>query len=148
VRRFSGGKNEDYFMKPTWRVLLGFLLAPLITPLTFLLVALVRQGTIPVQAMPIFTFVGFFAYGAAVIFGGPAFLLYWMIRLKNPLWFLIGGGLIGLIVLLLLSLWSGWGDVRQPVTFVVAASLSGLAFRLVAGGAPFERFHSISEKTG
>lgn len=68
VRGFLDAKNEDYSMKSTWRVLLGFLLAPLITPLTFLEA---HWGTI---AAPVLILVGYFAYGSAVIFGGPAFL--------------------------------------------------------------------------
>lgn len=132
VRKFLDARNEDDPMKSTRRVVLGFLLAPLVTPLTFLEA---RWGTVPA---PLLIWVGYFAYGAAVIFGGPAFLLCRMLRLKNPLWFLTGGGLIGWIVFLLLGAVLP-GLMRYPVGFVIAASLSALTFRLIAGSEPFER---------
>ncbi|MDX6577956.1 MAG: hypothetical protein QOE96_3909 [Blastocatellia bacterium] len=138
--------NENYFMKSEWRILPGFLLAPLITPLTFLVVLVFRQGMTAFRVIPILWYVGFFAYGAALIFGSLAVLLFWAVGLKNPLWFFIGGGLIGLIVFLLLSLVLG-GSMKQPVSYVVAGSLSALTFRLIVGSAPFERVHSSSKKT-
>jgi len=138
-RRFLDAKNEGYFMKSTLRILLGFLLAPLITPFTFLAAISFREGMVAFRVLPALTWVGFFAYGAALILGGPAFLLYWMLRLTNPIWFLIGGGLIGFIVVLMLDLWLGGGSVRDAVTPIVAASLSALIFRLIIGRQDSER---------
>lgn len=121
------------------RIILGFLIAPLVTPLVFLMWAVLRTGTFDPQSWPAFYLIGAFAYIAAVWLGVPAFLLYSKLKLHNVFWFLIGGALIGLVVVVLLRMWLGSGTVKSEVVILVAASLSATVFRLIIGRHAYSR---------
>jgi hypothetical protein len=88
------------------------------------------------KASQLFVLIGAFACQAAIFFGFPALLLYRRLRLNKLFWFVIGGALIGVIVVLLLNIWLGWGSVKSPVVDVLAAALSATVFRLIAGRDP------------
>lgn len=125
-------------MRNGLRLIVGFVLAPLITPVVILGFASLRAGRIDLQSFPLFVLLATFAYGAAIFFGAPALLLYWKLGLRNPFWFVIGGALIGVMVTLLLSIWLGWGSLKFSGVYVLAASLSAAIFRLLIGRDQFE----------
>src|SRR5713226_2573415 len=82
------------------RIVLGFSLAPLVTALWFVITALVL-GSGPFRlgdAAMFFAIPGVFAYAATLVFRVPAFFLYRWLKIRNSIFFIIGGGLIGVMM--------------------------------------------------
>ncbi len=116
------------------RIVVAFLVAPLVTPLVLEFFAR-RDGT----SMPFAVVV--VAYLATVIFGIPAFLMYRALKWTNVALFILGGALIGFIVTLFVfesytvEYFLQFLDVR--VWCVVAGGLSALVFRIILFGLSF-----------
>lgn len=115
--------------------MLAFLLAPLATPLVFLLVGIIQPGRTNTLAMaPDYIAVyGPFAYAAALTFG----LLAYALRPRDwdawPYYFVIGGGSIGLITAGVLYLFAGvrWAGPGLFGLSSLAGAVSGLCFWLI-----------------
>jgi hypothetical protein len=106
------------------RVIVAFLVAPLMTPLVLTVSNYVRgYGTL-------FLGYGIFAYFAATIFGVPAFLIYRALKWTNIFLFALGGALIGIIV----SLPIYWEERGEYVWCALAGAVSALVFRIIVYG--------------
>src|SRR5262249_33524848 len=81
------------------RTIAAFLIAPLMTPVVFMAYDFSRHVLLDFQQVPFyFLTYGVFAYGATLIFGIPALLLYRWLDWTNVVLFVVGGVLIGLLV--------------------------------------------------
>lgn len=120
----------------TRRLLLAFLVAPLLTPLVFIVTVFSRNGpaTSLKEIAVIFLLYAPFAYLAETLFGVPVFLLYRFLNWKSFVAYGMAGAMIGLIAMLVVSrrfvVWRASGDF---VWCVVAGVVSALAFRLISG---------------
>lgn len=106
------------------RIILAFLIAPLTTPLVFMLATLL-DGTFNYS---VFLPVGLFAYLATAIFGIPAYLLFRVLQWTNIFLFVLGGAVIGFIFSHFI-----FESYRFYERFlcVLAAGFSALVFRLI-----------------
>ena len=119
----------------TARIIIAFLVAPLITPVV-LLGAEHLHGT-PFNLsgdFGLFVVVAGFAYAATALFGIPAFLLFRAYRWSSVFLYVLVGALIGLLVSIILN---------HPLSFDVrsleyrgwhaaAGALSALVFRVLS----------------
>src|SRR3982750_2324390 len=81
------------------RIILAFLIAPLMTPVVFIVAALVQGNFhMPEQILSYSQLYGLFAYLATAIFGIPAFFIYRALKWSNVFLFIMGGAVIGFIV--------------------------------------------------
>jgi hypothetical protein len=115
------------------RIILAFLVAPLMTPLVLLGADQLHgaQFNLPEQ-FGAFIFVGGFAYAATLLFGLPVFFLFRTKSWTNVFLYVLVAGLIGLLVSLILNYpissdvvnweYRGW--------HATAGGLSGLVFRM------------------
>ena len=121
----------------TRRLLLAFLVAPLLTPLVFIVTVFSRNGAAASLKGIAFIFVLYspFAYLAETLFGVPVFLLYRFFNWKSFVAYGISGAMIGLIAMLVVSrIFIVWSVASGDFLWcVVAGVVSALAFRLVSG---------------
>jgi hypothetical protein len=129
------------------RIVAAFLIAPLATPLTFIVFGLIRTGGINSESYGVVIFVGMYAYLAVIVLGIPAFLIFRAMHWKNPILFGIGGILIGFAVSLFFQGWISSYYPRNDIlnrlwTYILPATLSALVFRLILPSS------ILSRKTG
>ena len=131
------------------RVVLGFFLAPLMTPLWFIASALafgsgpVRLGDVEV----FFAITGIYAYAATLVFGVPVFFLYRSFKIKSFIFFIIGGGVIGVIMSWFMAQTYSFTYLKLHLWFAIPGVLSALVFRLITGSTPYERRRSFAEES-
>ena len=119
------------------RIILAFLVAPLMTPVVFIVVDSVRGlSHMPERILGYFLLYGPFAYLATAIFGIPAYFLFRALRWNNALLFVLGGAVIGLIVSFLLLNWHPaagffWFWFAEKLWCTLAGALSALVFRMI-----------------
>lgn len=123
-------------MSSQTRVTAAFLIAPLATPLVFMLME-AQQGTFALCDAPAHLVVdGFFAYLAVLLFGFPLYLIFRALRWTSPLLFLLCGAFIGFLVSILFI---PTFDPAHPfiftlndrMWFVLAGASPALVFRLL-----------------
>jgi hypothetical protein len=118
------------------RIIAGFLIAPLITPLVLLGVAQLKTEELDLVGLQgIFIFVAMFAYAATILFGLPAFFLFRARRWNNMILYVLAGGLIGLLVSLILNpqLSVDVAVLESRGLCVLGGASSALGFRLLSG---------------
>ncbi len=85
-----------------FRIIAAFMIAPLATPLTFVVLGFIRTGGFNADEVRIIViFFGLYAYLAVVVLGIPAFFIFRAMHWKNPVLFAIGGIIIGFVVSLI-----------------------------------------------
>src|ERR1700682_2432362 len=95
-----------------FRIIAAFLIAPLATPLTFIVLGFIRTGGFNADEIRIIVIlIGLYAYLAVVVLGIPAFFIFRAMHWKNPVLFAIGGLLIGFVVSLIFD---GWISAYYP----------------------------------
>ncbi len=119
-----------------WRIVLAFIVAPIIVPIVFSAPALIHFHVLDflagifmlsIYALPV-------AYIFELLIGVPAWILFRIFRLKSLLAFALGGAVIGLLVDVIMKIASkslfDWesGDAL----YVLAALGSALLFRVIA----------------
>jgi len=119
-----------------WRIILAFIVAPLVVPLVFSAPVLIHFRVLDffaglimlsIYGLPV-------AYTFELLLGVPAWILFRIFRLKSFGAFALGGAVIGLLGDVILKIQSrslcDWylGDIL----FVVAALGSALVFRAIA----------------
>ena len=110
------------------KLILAFLIAPLVTPLVIMSTSLLLEPPFPLEEVGSwFIAVAVFAYLATAVFGIPAFLIYRWLKWTHPLLYVLGGGVIGAAVSIILN------RSAVSIIFVVAGALSGLVFRVLIG---------------
>ena len=117
------------------RVIIAFVLAPLMTPLV-LTIFDYAEGYVSS-----FGVYALFAYLAIIVLGLPAFLAYRALRWTNPFLFVFGGALIGYVVSLFI--FEGY-RVKEHLWCALAASLSALMFRIIVYGLSFKGTKTLS----
>ena len=127
------------------RIVTAFLIAPLATPLTFIVLGLIRTGGFNADEIRIVVILfGMYAYLAVVVLGIPAFFIFRAMHWKNPVLFAIGGILIGFVVSLILDGWISSSYPRHDIvnrlwTYILPATLSALLFRAILPPGAFLR---------
>jgi hypothetical protein len=117
------------------RILLAFVLAPLATPLVFV-VAWIVFGTLPFDELqPLIILISMFAYPAALLFGVPVVLVTRRLRYSSKVVFIATGAAVGLLLAAITDLGFRWfeGFPFYLLCFI-AGSLSGLAFAIIVFG--------------
>jgi hypothetical protein len=114
------------------RIIAAFILAPLMTPLTFVVTVFFRSSPVasPSGIPVIFLLYAPFAYLAAAIFGIPLFFLFRLLGLKSVAAYLVGGTTIGLVTALVVTkllvswsvasgdfVWCGIGGAGSALVF-------------------------------
>ena len=129
----------DYATVSEKRTLCAFLIAPIATPLCFVLAALAFNPVSAVKDIRSFALVSLFsslymlvyAYGAELIFGLPLWWAFRRYRISSRVAFASTGGLIGGIVPILMAVGSEaslpW--FQGEPTCAIAGLLSALVFR-------------------
>jgi hypothetical protein len=120
----------------TARIIAGFLIAPLITPLVLLGVAQLKTEELDLVGLQgIFIFVAMFAYAATILFGLPVFFLFRAQRWNNMLLYILAGGLIGLLVSIILNprLSIDVAVLESRGLCALGGASSALGFRLLSG---------------
>jgi hypothetical protein len=120
------------------RLILAFLVSPLMTPLTFL-VTVAYRGDVsahPQAILVIFTIHTPIAYLVAAVLGIPAFLLFRRWGWNHALFYVLGGAIIGLITaLVIFGLLTGWSVLPGDYGWCsVAGGLSALVFWTILFG--------------
>ena len=119
------------------RVVLAFLVAPLMTPLFFAVYSY-AQGTVQ-----LFTLWGLFAYGATALFGIPAYFIYRALGWSHVALFILGGAVIGFVVSLFImeSIPLAYFIQRlgERFWFAFAGALSALVFRMILWDLKFNK---------
>jgi hypothetical protein len=123
------------FLRLTKRVIVAFIVSPLMTPLVLSVFDYTEgyYSSFGVYAL--------FAYLAVLLFGLPAFLIYRALGWTNSSLFVLGGGLIGYLVSMFI--FEGY-RVKEHLWCSVAGSLSALVFRTIVYGLPFKRTKTLS----
>jgi len=119
-----------------WRIILAFIVAPIVVPLVFSAPVLIHFHVLDflaglimlsIYALPV-------AYVFELLIGVPAWILFRIFRLKSLVAFAVGGAAIGLLVDVIMKIpsrslcdWS-LGDTL----YVLAALGSALVFRAIA----------------
>jgi hypothetical protein len=121
------------------RLILAFLIAPLMTPLVFIVTVFSRNA--PAASLKgiclIFLLYTPFAYLAEGLIGIPAFLLFRFFNWNGFVVYCCGGALIALLAMFLISkLFITWSVPGGDFAWcMVAGAISALAFRLIVGDA-------------
>ena len=120
------------------RLVLAFLVSPLMTPLTFI-VTVAYRGDIssrPEVIPVVFALYTPFAYLVAAALGIPAFLLFRRLGLNHLLFYVLGGAAIGLITaLVILGLLTSWSVLLGDYVWCsVAGALSASMFWMILFG--------------
>jgi hypothetical protein len=127
------------------RIVAAFLIAPLATPLMFIILGLIRTGGINADEVRIVVIIiGMYAYLAVIVLGVPAFFIFRALHWKSPVLFAIGGMIIGFVVSLIFD---GWISAYYPQhdmvnrlwTYVLPTTLSALVFRGILPPGAFSR---------
>ena len=124
------------------RIIVAFLVAPLMTPIVFIIAALVNGVfDMPEQIPGYFLLYGSFAYLAATIFGIPAYFLYRALDWTNILLFIVGGAIIGFMFSFFIiegyPAYIFWLRLGDRLWCVLAGGLSALVFRMILSGLNF-----------
>ena len=120
------------------RLLLAFLLSPLIASLTFIIVIIFNNddgfsfSDIPI----IFIVYSCFSYFAALVFGTPIVILFKILKLENIFTSILSGGIVGMITAFFISKLnlSISADFLDYLVCIVAGAMSGLVFWLILYG--------------
>jgi len=121
------------------RIIIAFLVAPLVTPVVLELFARLEGSS----TFPFIT--GVVAYLATIVFGVPAFFIYRALKWTNVFLFVLGGAIIGFVVTLFVfesytvEYFLQFLQVR--VWCVLAGALSALMFRLILFRLSFNGAH-------
>ena len=118
------------------RVVLAFLVAPLMTPVVFMAFDLFEGRLVLLNQVPFyFMTYGVFAYLATAVFGTGAFFLFRLFKWNNVILFVAGGAMIGLVVSLFImeggSMSSFARRIEERLVCALAGGLSALVFRMV-----------------
>jgi hypothetical protein len=120
------------------RLIPALLIAPLMTPLTFVVTVVSRRSVPPSSSIipVVFALYTPFAYTATVIFGIPMLFLFRRLRWKNPFLFIVGGVLIGFVTaLLVFSLLTSWTVLKGDYAWsAIAGAFSALVFWVILYG--------------
>jgi hypothetical protein len=120
------------------RIILAFLVSPLIAPLTFLFAFIFRSSPPPsASGLPvIFALYAPFAYAATAVLGIPMFFVFRALRWTNVLAYILGGALMGLVTSsVVFGLLINWTvGVGVFVWCAVAGAWSASVFWLVVYG--------------
>lgn len=108
------------------RVLLAFLVAPVLVPVFFLIVAWVAGGSVPPAGLPIV--VGIVAYALTLILGVPSFLFFQAWQLHSWQAYFAAGLILGLVPELLLYGLSTPESAFMVPSAVIATILEALLF--------------------
>ena len=115
------------------RIILAYVLAPLVTPLGYLALAVVGgEFRSWADVPPLLGYIGLFAYSAAILLGVPLLLFYRRLHWTNWMPFTLGGAAIGFAV----GLFVGNTVKAGPVCSTLGA-MSALAFWLIAYRMPY-----------
>jgi hypothetical protein len=141
-RRLRGiappGQLDRYVSMNKLRIIAAFILAPLMTPLTFIIAAFLRGN--PLSSAHdlgvIFVIYTPFAYLAVLVFGIPAFFLFRFLGFNGVIVHLLAGAAIGLVVsLFIFQVVVSWSVARGDYAWcAVAGGISALMFWLIAHG--------------
>jgi hypothetical protein len=130
------GQFGRYVSMSRGRIIIAFLIAPLMTPLVFTIFEYLNENS------PLFLAYGIVAYLAVIILGIPAFFFYRELKWTNVFLFILGGAVIGFIVSLFLfesyPLEYFLQFLEERIWCVVAGALSALVFRLILFGLKFD----------
>jgi hypothetical protein len=118
------------------RIILAFLVAPLVTPVVFIVEASLSRGLPLSEQIPgYFLLYGLFAYIATAALGIPAYFLFRALRWSSVILFVLGGGAIAFIFSFFIFegypaniFWIRLGD---RLWCVLAGGLSALVFRMI-----------------
>ena len=114
---------------------LAFVIAPLMTPITFVITVAFRGGLLTaVSVAPlILALYTPFAYLAAVILGLPTFLISRALGCKNSIFYMLGGTAIGWVTMLLLDKFTvGWEIPPEDCLWgAIAGGASSFVFWLI-----------------
>jgi hypothetical protein len=118
------------------RIILAFLVAPLVTPVVFIVEAsLSRSLPLSEQILSYFLLYGLFAYLATAALGIPGYFLFRALKWSNVLFFLFGGAVIAFIFSFFV--FEGypanifWLRLRDRLWCVLAGALSAFVFRMI-----------------
>ena len=124
------------------RLILALLVAPLMTPLTFVVAMVSRRSVPPSSSIipEVFALYTLFAYAATLIFGIPLLFLFQRLRWKNPFYFIVGGALIGLVTsLVIIGLLISWTVSKGDYGWsAVAGAFSALVFWVILYGFKYD----------
>ena len=123
-----------------YRVVLAFLIAPLVVPVAGLLLYAAHAGAFPpvYAARGILKYSGLIAYTVTAIFGAPAYLLLRSSRFGGKLTASLYGGIIGLAIsVILFALFPGFfirDNTEGYIVYALTGAVTGLAFWVIASG--------------
>lgn len=117
------------------KIVQAFAIAPLMTPITLVIIAAFREGLLTAASVAplIFALYTPFAYLAAVALGLPTFLIFRALGCKNSIFYVLGGIAIGWATILILDKFTvGWETAPEDYLWgVISGGASSLVFWLI-----------------